>query len=52
MQEKLCDGVLFNEIAEMNFRPTTLALVRKSLHQECLAENILELSELLQEGLA
>ena len=50
MQEKLCDGVLFNEIAEMNFRPRTL--VRKSLHQECLAENILELSELLQEGLA
>ena len=50
MQEKLCDGVLFNEIAEMNFRPT--ALVRKSLHQECLAENILERSELLQEGLA
>ena len=50
MQEKLCDGVLFNEIAEMNFRPTTL--VRKSIHQECLAENILELSELLQERLA
>ena len=50
MQKKLCDGVIFNEIAEMNSRPATL--VKKSLHQACLRVNILELSELLQKGLA
>ena len=40
----------FNEIAGMNSRPATS--VKKSLHQGCLPVNILELSELLQKGLA
>ena len=41
---------VFNEIAGMNSRPATS--VKKILQQGCLPVNILELSELLQEGLA
>ena len=47
MQETLCVGVLFNEIAEINSR----FLVEKGLHQEGLPVNVLELLALLQEGL-
>ena len=50
MQEKLYDGVLFNETAAMDSRPATS--VKKYLHQGCFPVNILELSELLQKGLA
>ena len=48
--EKALCGVLFNKIAGMNSRPA--ASVKKSLRQGGLPVNILELSELLQEGLA
>ena len=47
MQETLCVGVLFNEVADINLRP----LVKTALYQGGLPVNLLELSALLHEGL-
>ena len=47
MQEIPYIGVLFNEIARINFRLATLA--KKGLHQGGLALNVLELSPPLHE---
>ena len=51
MQEKLCDEVLFNKIAGMKSRHLQLQWKNAST-KDGLPVNILELFELLQEGLA